>query len=295
MLRSDLRHGYTPAVTSLSSRISSTAKRAIETGALVPVPTETAMVPDGEIPFIVHVTKLQQEKTEAKRHQHKRPFNPFLPPDPDLLIDDLPPNHVSVLNKFNVLEDHLLIVTRDFEPQEDLLNTRDLAALCRCMSEIDGLGFYNGGVIAGASQPHKHLQLVPLPLRPGELPTPLDAVIDDSSPLGVVNRVGVFDFAHALIPLDGSPITVDRAAELAHLYRTACESVGVHDVSRPYNLLLTRRWLLVVPRSREFWAGVSINALGFAGSLLVRSACELDELRAVGPLRILRSVVEEAP
>ena len=32
------------------------------------------------------------------------------------------------------------------------------------LAEFDGLGFYNGGETAGASQPHKHLQIVPLPL-----------------------------------------------------------------------------------------------------------------------------------
>ncbi len=50
--------------------------------------------------------------------------------------------------------------------------------------------------------------------------------------------------------------------------------------------------MLVVPRSRENWRGVSINALGFAGSLLVRNREELDELKRIGPLAVLKSVVE---
>jgi ATP adenylyltransferase/5',5'''-P-1,P-4-tetraphosphate phosphorylase II len=36
-----------------------------------------------------------------------------------------------------------------------------------------------------------------------------------------------------------------------------------------------------------------VNALGFAGSLLVRSAEQLAWLRTLGPLNFLRQVVEE--
>ncbi len=71
--------------------------------------------------------------------------------------------------------------------------------------------------------------------------------------------------------------------------------MGVDDETRPYNLLITRRWMLLVPRSRENWRGVSINALGFAGSLLVRNRSELDELTRIGPLAVLRSVATESP
>ena len=54
-------------------------------------------------------------------------------------------------------------MTRAFEEQTDLLNLEDFAALWFCLQEIDGLAFFNGGKIAGASQRHKHLQLIPLP------------------------------------------------------------------------------------------------------------------------------------
>ena len=43
----------------------------------------------------------------------------------------------------------------------------DFDALARGLAAIDGLAFYNGGTVAGASQPHKHLQLVPVPLGVG--------------------------------------------------------------------------------------------------------------------------------
>ncbi len=279
-------------VKSLFDRIRTTTDRAATQGALVSVPTQTTIIEDRGIPFLIHLTTLQECKRRAGARQVGRDFNPFLPPDPELLIGDVPPRHLSVLNKFNVLDHHLLIVTRGFEPQETLLTRDDFEALARCMSEVDGLGFYNGGTVAGASQAHKHLQLVPLPLGGGPRPTPLDWVVPASTAPEAATTIRILPFTHSLIALNGGPLGAHRAGELERLYRRACAAVGVFDETQPYNFLLTRRWMLVVPRSREHWRGISINALGFAGSLLVRNRDELDQLRMTGPLAVLSSVVE---
>ena len=288
----EVRVKLTPVKT-LFDRISATTERAIHRGALVSVPTATTIIEDRGIPFVIHVTTLQDRKPRAGTRQDGGDFNPFLPPDLELLIDEVFPRHLSVLNKFNVLDHHLLIVTRSFEPQEALLTLDDFEALAGCMGEMDGLGFYNGGTVAGASQAHKHLQLVPLPLGNGPRPTPLDRVLPTSTEPGTATTVPALPFAHSLITLDGSPLGIHRATELEQFYRRACAAVGVHDETRPYNFLLTRRWMLLVPRSREHWRGISINALGFAGSLLVRNNNELDQLNEKGPLSVLKSVVDD--
>ena len=41
----------------------------------------------------------------------------------------LEPHHVLLLNKFNVVENHLLVVTREFEQQTDPINANDFAAV----------------------------------------------------------------------------------------------------------------------------------------------------------------------
>jgi ATP adenylyltransferase len=58
----------------------------------------------------------------------------------------------------------------------------------------------------------------------------------------------------------------------------------------PYNLLVTREWMLLLPRSKESFRTISVNSLGFAGSLFVRNERELDTLRALGPMTLLREV-----
>ena len=62
-----------------------------------------------------------------------------------MFVADISATHVCLLNKFTVIPDHLLLVTRAFEEQEDRLNLADFAALAACLSEFAGLGFYNAG------------------------------------------------------------------------------------------------------------------------------------------------------
>src|SRR5699024_7146191 len=92
---------------------------------------------------------------------------PFAPPyDPHLLVGEIPPAHMGLLNKFPALDRHLLIVTRASEPQTDLLTPADCEAVLHMLHGWNGLVYYNGGPQAGASQPHKHLQLIDLPQTP---------------------------------------------------------------------------------------------------------------------------------
>ncbi|MES9860967.1 MAG: hypothetical protein ABW157_17270 [Candidatus Thiodiazotropha sp. LLP2] len=49
-------------------------------------------------------------------------------PEPSLTVSELSPTHIAVLNKFNVVNHHLLIVTSKFESQERLLNECDVDA-----------------------------------------------------------------------------------------------------------------------------------------------------------------------
>ncbi len=224
-------------------------------------------------------------------------FDPFLPYDKDLFIAGLSASHVCLLNKFNVLDHHLLIVTRAFEEQEALLNRHDFDAVWACMAELDGLGFYNGGKVAGASQRHKHLQLVPLPLGSCVPPVPIEPLLAQARFRDAWGEVPAFGFQHAWTHMD----TVDlrsreqAAGTLLATYRSMLEAVGIATLpggrqSAPYNLLFTRGWMLLVPRSQECFGSMSINALGFAGAFLVRTETERDRVIQYGPLGALKTV-----
>jgi ATP adenylyltransferase len=60
--------------------------------------------------------------------------------------------------------------------------------------------------------------------------------------------------------------------------------------SMPYCLLVTRQWMLLVPRSREHFEDISLNALAFAGSFYVANELQLQRLRSFGPFNALKAV-----
>jgi ATP adenylyltransferase len=250
------------------------------------VPTACEIFEEDGIPYQLRVLLGAHPKKHAKKEQKKTGRNPFLPPEPDLFVGDLSPTHGGVLNKFNVFGGHLLVVTRQYVPQEGLLDGEDFDALTVAMEGVDGLGFYNAGRQAGASQPHRHLQVAPLPLLPSTegWPTPIDAAIIAGRPL---------PYSHAFTMLEGQPLGRSDAPRLFELYRSLMADQGLADGERPYNMLLTRRWIMVVPRSLDRFERVSINALGFAGSLLVRDRERLDLIKTLGPGAILRAVTGE--
>jgi sulfate adenylyltransferase (ADP) / ATP adenylyltransferase len=288
---------------SLWERVVATSQHALSAGILVPVPTDTAYIEERGVRFFVRVLAGLRRKDEARKKQEAesergKRANPFLPPEKDLTVAELTGTHLAVLNKFNVVENHLLIVTRAFEDQDMLLTLPDFEALWLCMAEYNSLGFYNGGREAGASQQHKHLQLVPLPLAPEGPEVPVGPMIA-RAPEGMGTVPG-FPFLHSFVrlggDLTGSPIKA--AGKAFELYRTMLSGAGMTAPpltgsarqSLPYCLLVTRDWMLLVPRSREFFDDISFNSLAFAGSFFVRNEQQLERLRTTGPLNALAAV-----
>lgn len=251
-------------------------------GAMEPIATTSRVVEEAGARFVVRVVDSVARKDAARPRVAAAAFDPFLPHDEALFVADVSATHLCLLNKFPVLDDHLLLVTRGFVDQEALLDLADFEALWACLPAGDGgdaLGFYNGGEVAGASQRHKHLQVVGLPLDPAVPGVPIAPLLDRALP-----------FAHALARLDGAGPGDALEAYSAALGRLGVAAPGDALQRGPYNLLVTRRWLLVVPRAAERFAGISVNALGFAGALLVRTPAELDLVVRTGVLEVLRAV-----
>jgi ATP adenylyltransferase len=286
----------------LWSALQRRTRHALAHGALQPIRTEQVTVTDSGVRFLVRVVSSLARKAEDRERReardHEVPPDPFLPYEPELFVAQVSDTHLALLNRFNVIDHHLLIVTRGFEHQESLLNAADFQALAACMAEYESLGFYNAGVEAGASQTHKHLQLIPLPLAPEGPALPIEPLIHAAPPRQGIARVPGLALRHALARLDPAGIHPGGARMLQDTYRRLLDSVGLKGLPRdgetrqsgPYNLLLTRGWMLLVPRSRECVASISINALGFAGSLFVRDRTQLETVRRLGPLSLLRAV-----
>ncbi|KAK1780883.1 ATP adenylyltransferase-domain-containing protein [Copromyces sp. CBS 386.78] len=108
-------------------------------------------------------------------------FDPFDNPLPSMLITPLPPHHILVLNKFAIVPEHFILTTKEYKEQTHLLEQFDLEATRACIQayeqyaaaaggtqgeeEEEGqepklYAFFNCGEHSGASQPHRHLQLL---------------------------------------------------------------------------------------------------------------------------------------
>ena len=271
-------------------------RRARSQGVLQPIETVQQEIEDAGVRFLLRRAASLARKEQARgRSDRSGTADPFLPYDPALFVADLSPTHVALLNKFPVLDHHVLIVTRTYAAQETALDQADFDALAACMAEFAALGFYNAGREAGASQDHKHLQLVPLPLATGRSEVPIQSLLPRTRQEATLTALGL-PFRHAYADLPQAIwVRPDQVGPcLAEVYRSLCTAVGIGEREglrpTPYNLLVTREWMLLVPRSHERCAGISVNALGFAGSLFVKDDAQLEFVLRTGPMSVLRAV-----
>jgi len=287
---------------SLLERVRATSAAALRTRALQPIHTNSDYLEDQGIRFLVRVVSNLRRKPP-----HTEGRNPFLPYEPPLYVADASDTHVCILNKYNVVDLHLLIVTRQFEHQESPITVADFQALWRCLNEYDSLGFYNSGAASGASQTHKHLQIVPLPLATNGsvLATPIEPLLLESrAKCNILGESPRIPFAHSLVFWDPAELSdgADMAEKTWALY---LQMLARHELrpraqadermQKSYNLLVTRRWMLLVPRVRECFQSISFNSLAFAGALLVQDPAQMDELRQAGPFAALQWVAAARP
>ncbi|PPQ98785.1 hypothetical protein CVT24_003343, partial [Panaeolus cyanescens] len=246
-------------------------------------------------------------------------IDPFAPPyNPNLYIGELKDEEtqeefVILLNKFSVVAHHFLLVTKEFKSQASPLSPTELLQAYLFLSAARKLGkqyfaFYNCGDNSGASQPHKHIQFLPL-----------DEDCEDGPPIEVL--------AHKVnIEIPDKPFSITQLSYASHTFRfppqlarAAVEeqervmagaflqlldlaiSTIRHDPTYPvgspsYNVILTMDHLHVIPRKQEHHViegtdhKIAVNALGFAGMLLVKSDEELELVKKESPSKILRGV-----
>lgn len=225
-----------------------------------------------------------------------------------------------MLNKFPVIPNHFILATKSWKAQTDILEKDDLAAAYSCVkewgSQSDGpeskrlFAFFNSGDESGASQPHRHLQFLPIEaMAQGDSGSwqPLIDVVSSQPPLsGSQYRcLSHFPFAHFALPLPSNPSADTLHAIYLSLYRTALAtaksnpddhatkaSSGPAAIS--YNLAMTDSMMMICPRRNESSrisvdaavsrdiadAGIiALNGTILAGTLMVKAEAEWDKLR----------------
>ncbi|MGF1729996.1 DUF4922 domain-containing protein [Photobacterium kasasachensis] len=240
-------------------------QQALADSLLMPITTEAEVIMEQGVDYLGYVvTPNASKKPIAKAPQ----ANPFLPYEPSMYVGEAGEHHVCLLNKFPVLSPHLLICSKTFIPQTFQLCLADFKAWLLGFDDRDVFGFYNSGPLAGASQPHRHMQLVKADI-------PLESLI----------MSGSLPFRHCLFLLSRP-----SADELYQHYLDALKVLSLIDDEgkcRPYNILLTERWMLVLPRRINNIEGVFANALNYSGRFLVKRPEQLRWLQQYGIMRYL--------
>ncbi|KAK7203678.1 HIT-like domain-containing protein [Myxozyma melibiosi] len=239
-----------------------------------------------------------EEKSEDKTPKPK--FNPFLNPDPDLLLCDLGPDYRLVLNKFSIVPYHFLCITKDFRPQSSPLSEEDLEATWACLqadSVEDGkklMAFYNCGEVSGASQSHKHVQFIPIPEKSKLIPD-VALTYGNSKSQDAIGEFPTFNpeipFAHFVLPIPPSATAEDLVMRFSSLLARTLTALHEHGQKGiAFNFAMTKEWMFMAPRTKAFYEDVSVNATGMVGMLMAKSTEQLEFIKSTGPLEVLLGV-----
>ncbi|EEQ84754.1 hypothetical protein RJZ56_005719 [Blastomyces dermatitidis] len=327
----DMLSGITENLSALVARRFTAAK---QSGALVVSQTEVTTISASNTPFQLRYCPALAKKPinnppQALEHipsDIKR--DPFHDPPEDLLIAQFPqpdPSYILVLNKFPVISDHFILATKGYKPQSDLLEKEDLQATFQCLKawqKHEGppgskrlFAFFNSGEHSGASQPHRHIQFLPVERIAQPNDETWKPLIDGNSSSAAKN----FDhpssfglpFACYAVNLPAEPSAEELHNLYLQLYRMAVKVAQQSPVSQlnavdpmnlktdgpaaiSYNLAMTTSRMMICPRKSEFTclpidpkhrnetleAGlVKLNGTILAGTLMVKAAVEWDVLR----------------
>ncbi|BCR90728.1 putative bis(5'-nucleosyl)-tetraphosphatase [Aspergillus chevalieri] len=233
-------------------------------------------------------------QTEAQR-QGKKP-DPFDNPSPELLVAQTPGSdngdqgYWVVLNKFPIIRNHFILATREWKSQTDLLEKRDLEACYACIkawkkddngdngerNEGRLFAFFNSGPESGASQPHRHIQFLPVEdMRQTyegvgvEGWSPLIDVVAERCRSQSQSKEGYLTddrlpFAHFALPIPTNPSAETLHSIYISLYKVAVSAViegsenpadlSIRDhgpAAISHNLAMTETEMMICPRRSE--------------------------------------------
>ena len=232
------------------------------------------------------------------------------------------PSHALVLNKFPVIPNHFILATTEWKPQTDLLEKSDLEATYACLKawnerNTEGppkrlFGFFNSGEDSGASQPHRHLQFLPVEaMRQGGAEEDWQPLIEylaqSQHSSHSFLHLPHLPFAHYALPVPPNPSAETLHSIYLKLYRAAVAATrgrgpadgdsasgrtdGPAEIS--YNLAMTLSAMVICPRRFETarvpidstrpdiadHGVISLNGTILAGTLMVKAEAEWDILK----------------
>lgn len=311
------------APSNLPELVKAAFARAKSNGDLTYYATQVTLLSPTSSPFQLRFSPALANKPTAPRPKNpsQKPFDPFEAPEQGpLFVAEVPPEHNLVLNKFAIVPEHFILATKSFKEQTHLLEAGDLAATLACIEAYhqyaarqpgDGgelFAFFNSGPHSGASQPHRHIQLLPMDQMKAGLENPerWDVLANTLTTEDGAARAPFRTFGAAI----GPGISAEELHETyLRLYQQAVAAVKSHAAENgakdvvvtdggpdaaeiSYNMAMTRSALVICPRVAEgatisngdggVVGKLSLNGTLLAGTALVKNQGEWDALRGDG-------------
>lgn len=218
------------------------------------------------------------------------------------------------------MPEHFILATKENKPQTHVLEQSDLEAALACIeayeqarqssssldgaaassgekgSQDDGLfAFFNGGPHSGASQAHRHLQLLPVSrMKEGlEDETAWDVLAQQADALQKTPFVAFSESINTKMS------SADLFAAYSRVYTKACQAATQDAGSAvpttgealiSYNMAITKDTLVICPRKqegspikssdgRETVGSLALNGTVLAGTALVKNEAEWEALK----------------
>ena len=274
---------------SLWKRALHVSKTAIASKDLIPLETSTEFI-NCSYKEVYQLRHFHGETPKQTNELGPR-INPFRPWNKNLEIKSINKNYVLILNKYPVQLGHMLLISKSWQPQIDWFSIKEWEAVTNVDKNTSGLWFYNSGKNAGASQPHRHIQL--LPRHHSEQTCPREKLfcklIQDNGNILYKN----YNKTYTISKLHNKNFDSE---ELHNTYKKLCKNSGLGIYKEniypkyDYNLLFTRNWMVMIVRKVDTVHGFDINALGFAGYILATSNSDLKWLSIYGIDKLLSEV-----
>ncbi|KAF4635033.1 hypothetical protein G7Y89_g3063 [Cudoniella acicularis] len=297
------------ALRALPTLVRDKFKSAQESGDLTFFATQVSILLCNDLPFQLRFSPALANKPRSNKPKDSKAIDPFENPPKGLFISDVPPFHYLVLNKFPVIPDHFILATKSFKEQTDLLEEEDLGAAYECLKAYrengkELFGFFNSEEHSGASQPHRHIQFLPVNSMRSE--------IDENGTWSVLadslleNKALPFTYFVSEIPADATPKQLHSMYMSMHQKAVTATQQFVASFSNPhflpspsatrkeesaisYNLGLTDRAMVLCPRTsegpkikgvgQELIGPIALNGTVLGGTLLVKNEEEWQALR----------------
>jgi sulfate adenylyltransferase (ADP) / ATP adenylyltransferase len=260
--------------------------------------------------------KESQEKKEIEF------FDPFSPPFPEghVIEENFGglDTHRIFFSKFAVMPEHILLVTRNFYSQYTHLTYEDFKNSTLLLKVMNGVIFFNGGKNAGASQPRKHLQCIPLSsmydgdfgifnLIKNEENLEIENSIDYSTQglgsMQIIKKFSENGINHILIKFSKqisdtinnlNENSIDIISDLLFsFYNMGLIKLNLledeENIISNYSVLLSNEWMFIVPRKTHLVnlskGQLNINSIGFLMTMLIKSNELCDEVKTKNILK----------